>query len=90
MLPRHLSRATNFCQRYVRHPIIRLIYSLNNDLQVATLRYISRHSSVPVPEIYEWNATNSSESNPVEAEYMIMQKVSPGVSLHGNNSQYAV
>ncbi|KZP33316.1 hypothetical protein FIBSPDRAFT_717905, partial [Athelia psychrophila] len=44
--------------------------------EVATLRYIGEHSSVPVPKVYSWNAD---AGNPVGVEYMIMEKV-PGVA----------
>ncbi|CAE6385253.1 unnamed protein product [Rhizoctonia solani] len=39
--------------------------------EVATLRYISAYTSIPVPRVYAWN-TNT--SNPVGADYMIMEK----------------
>ncbi|KAH8829747.1 hypothetical protein DL96DRAFT_1460872 [Flagelloscypha sp. PMI_526] len=42
--------------------------------EVATLQYIALHTSVPVPEVYHWNADATNE---VGAEYMIMQKI-PG------------
>ncbi|KZP12308.1 hypothetical protein FIBSPDRAFT_836340, partial [Athelia psychrophila] len=44
--------------------------------EVATLRYIGEHSSVPVPKVYAWNAD---AGNPAGVEYMIMEKV-PGVA----------
>ncbi|KZP04632.1 hypothetical protein FIBSPDRAFT_767061 [Athelia psychrophila] len=44
--------------------------------EVATLRYIGEHSSVPVPKVYAWNADAGS---PAGVEYMIMEKV-PGVA----------
>jgi Ser/Thr protein kinase RdoA (MazF antagonist) len=42
------------------------------DSEVATLKYIAKHTSLPVPKVYTWN-TNA--TNPVGAEYMIMEKV---------------
>ncbi|KAM4057440.1 phosphotransferase enzyme family protein [Hirsutella rhossiliensis] len=48
--------------------------------EVATLRYIASHTSVPVPSVSVWNAD---ASNPVGAEYMIMQKI-PGVPAFDN------
>ena len=42
-------------------------------IQVATMRYIAKRTSVPVPKIYAWN---SDASNAVGAEYMVMEKVS--------------
>ncbi|KIJ33770.1 hypothetical protein M422DRAFT_264228 [Sphaerobolus stellatus SS14] len=44
--------------------------------EVSTYKYLAAHTKIPVPQIYAWN---SDASNPVGAEYMIMQKV-PGVS----------
>ncbi|KIL71691.1 hypothetical protein M378DRAFT_65710 [Amanita muscaria Koide BX008] len=41
--------------------------------EVATIRYLALHTSVPVPRIYSWN---SDASNPAGIEYMIMEKVS--------------
>jgi aminoglycoside phosphotransferase (APT) family kinase protein len=43
--------------------------------EVATLRFLAAHTHIPVPTVYAWN---SDPSNPVGAEYMIMQKI-PGV-----------
>ncbi|KAF8693964.1 Phosphotransferase enzyme family, partial [Rhizoctonia solani] len=48
--------------------------------EVATLRYISAHTSIPVPRVY---ACNTNTSNPVGAEYMIMEEV-PGIAPYGN------
>ncbi|EQL01923.1 kinase-like protein [Ophiocordyceps sinensis CO18] len=48
--------------------------------EVATLRYIASHTSVPVPSVSVWNAD---ASNPVGAEYMIMQKI-PGIPASDN------
>ncbi|KAF9224654.1 hypothetical protein BS17DRAFT_703073 [Gyrodon lividus] len=42
--------------------------------EVATLKYLAAQTQIPVPQVYAWN---SDASNPVGAEYMIMQKV-PG------------
>ena len=50
-----------------------LLLHFTSWIQVATIRYISEHTSVPVPKIYAWN---SDASNVVGAEYMIMEKVS--------------
>jgi hypothetical protein len=36
------------------------------------MRYIAERTAVPVPKMYAWN---SDASNPVGAEYMIMEKV---------------
>ncbi|KAF8067847.1 hypothetical protein FPV67DRAFT_1780866 [Lyophyllum atratum] len=44
--------------------------------EVATYKYLAAHTKIPVPDIYAWN---SDASNPVGAEYLIMQKV-PGAS----------
>ncbi|KAF8551387.1 hypothetical protein OG21DRAFT_1524492 [Imleria badia] len=43
---------------------------------VATLKYLAAQTQIPVPQVYTWN---SDASNPVGAEYMIMQKM-PGIS----------
>ncbi|KDN37881.1 hypothetical protein RSAG8_09855, partial [Rhizoctonia solani AG-8 WAC10335] len=47
---------------------------------IATLRYIAAHTTIPVPQVYQWNAD---ACNPVGAEYMIMQKV-PGIAPYGD------
>ncbi|KAJ6508765.1 hypothetical protein C8R45DRAFT_1089908 [Mycena sanguinolenta] len=47
--------------------------------EVATLQYIASHTAVPVPTVYKWDAD---ASNPVAAEYMIMQKVSGTPASH--------
>jgi len=44
--------------------------------EVATLKFLAANTHIPVPKVYAWN---SDASNPVGAEYMIMQKV-PGFS----------
>ncbi|KAI6028995.1 kinase-like domain-containing protein [Pisolithus marmoratus] len=46
--------------------------------EVATLKYLASQTQIPVPQVYAWN---SDATNPVGAEYMIMQKV-PGVSAN--------
>lgn len=43
-------------------------------MKIATLAYIAAHTSVPVPAVYAWN---TDVSNPVGAEWMIVQKVRP-------------
>ena len=42
--------------------------------KVATLKFLAKNTDVPVPEVYAWD---SDASNPLGAEYMLMQKVSP-------------
>ncbi|KAI6102360.1 kinase-like domain-containing protein [Pisolithus croceorrhizus] len=46
--------------------------------EVATLKYLAAQTQIPVPQVYAWN---SDASNPVGAEYIIMQKM-PGVSAN--------
>ncbi|KAG8739860.1 hypothetical protein FRC10_005055 [Ceratobasidium sp. 414] len=48
--------------------------------QIATLKYIAAHTPIPVPQVYMWDAD---ASNPVGAEYMVMQKI-PGIAPHDN------
>ncbi|KAF3484010.1 uncharacterized protein GIQ15_03334 [Arthroderma uncinatum] len=45
--------------------------------EVAVLKYVKQHTSVPVPEVYAWC---SDPANPVGAEYIIMEKAA-GVPL---------
>ncbi|KAJ0424710.1 kinase-like domain-containing protein [Aspergillus carlsbadensis] len=45
--------------------------------EVGTLEYIRRYTSVPVPRVFSWS---TDESNPVGAEYIIMEKA-PGEQL---------
>lgn len=40
--------------------------------EVAALKYIAEYTSLPVPKVYAWNTNGT---NPVGAEYMIMEKV---------------
>jgi hypothetical protein len=49
-----------------------LLYLISVRNQVATLKFIAAHTSVPVPKVYDWNAD---QTNPVGAEYMIIEKV---------------
>jgi aminoglycoside phosphotransferase (APT) family kinase protein len=42
------------------------------DSEVATLKYVAEHTSLPVPKVYAWNTNGA---NPVGAEYMIMETV---------------
>ncbi|KAI5992535.1 hypothetical protein EDD15DRAFT_2388290 [Pisolithus albus] len=46
--------------------------------EVATLKYLASKTQIPVPQVYAWN---SDASNPVGAEYIIMQKM-PGISAN--------
>ncbi|KAL3491197.1 hypothetical protein BJX62DRAFT_237435 [Aspergillus germanicus] len=46
--------------------------------EVGTLEYIRRYTSIPVPRVFSWS---TDESNPVGAEYIIMEKA-PGVQLY--------
>ncbi|KAI5992533.1 kinase-like domain-containing protein [Pisolithus albus] len=46
--------------------------------EVATLKCLASQTHIPVPQVYAWN---SDASNPVGAEYIIMQKM-PGVSAN--------
>lgn len=46
--------------------------------EVATLKYLASQTRIPIPQVYAWN---SDASNPVGAEYMIIQKV-PGISAN--------
>ncbi|KAJ7261744.1 kinase-like domain-containing protein [Mycena haematopus] len=45
--------------------------------EAATLRFVKTQTSIPVPELYHWDAD---EANPVGAPYMLMERVS-GVFL---------
>ncbi|KAF8602749.1 hypothetical protein BDV93DRAFT_581424 [Ceratobasidium sp. AG-I] len=40
--------------------------------EIATLRFVSSQTTIPVPRVYSWN---SDSANPVGAEYMIMEKI---------------
>ncbi|KAG1809105.1 uncharacterized protein BJ212DRAFT_1484602 [Suillus subaureus] len=42
------------------------------DLEVSTCKMIAAFTNIPVPQIYAWN---SDVSNPVGAEYMILDKI---------------
>ena len=48
--------------------------------EVATMDFLRTELSLPVPVVYDWNATTSTETNPVGAEYIIMEKVN-GIEL---------
>ncbi|GKZ34583.1 hypothetical protein AbraIFM66950_004897 [Aspergillus brasiliensis] len=50
---------------------------LTTESEVATLKFLRSHLSIPVPEVYAWC---SDTTNPVGAEYILMEKVH-GVSL---------
>ncbi|EGD94286.1 serine/threonine protein kinase [Trichophyton tonsurans CBS 112818] len=41
------------------------------ETEVGILKYVKQHTSVPVPEVYAWS---SDPTNPVGAEYIIMEK----------------
>ncbi|KAG9122032.1 hypothetical protein FRC07_001757 [Ceratobasidium sp. 392] len=41
-------------------------------MQVATLKFVSYRTNIPVPQVHSWN---SDAANPVGAEYMIMEKI---------------
>ncbi|QKX56805.1 uncharacterized protein TRUGW13939_03912 [Talaromyces rugulosus] len=45
--------------------------------EVAVLRFIRNHTTIPVPKVLAWS---SDASNPIGAEYIIMEKV-PGVQV---------
>ncbi|KAF2463512.1 uncharacterized protein BDR25DRAFT_383569 [Lindgomyces ingoldianus] len=45
--------------------------------EVAVLQYLHAHTQVPVPKVLAWN---SDPSNPVSAEYIMMEKA-PGIQL---------
>ncbi|KDB21349.1 hypothetical protein H109_06715 [Trichophyton interdigitale MR816] len=45
--------------------------------EVGILKYVKQHTSVPVPEVYAWS---SDPTNPVGAEYIIMEKAA-GIPL---------
>ncbi|KAL8974971.1 MAG: hypothetical protein Q9197_000812 [Variospora fuerteventurae] len=46
--------------------------------EAAVLQYVRDHTTVPVPRVLAWN---DDPSNPVGAEYILMEKA-PGVQLH--------
>ncbi|KAI6156163.1 hypothetical protein EDD17DRAFT_1627753, partial [Pisolithus thermaeus] len=46
--------------------------------EVVTLKYLAAQTQITVPQVYAWN---SDASNPIGAEYIIMQKM-PGVSAN--------
>ncbi|EXJ89547.1 hypothetical protein A1O3_02614 [Capronia epimyces CBS 606.96] len=46
--------------------------------EVATMKFLKKHSSVPLPAIYDWS---DDRTNEIGSEYIIMEYVS-GVSLH--------
>ncbi|KAF4555815.1 Phosphotransferase enzyme-like protein 2 [Elsinoe fawcettii] len=51
--------------------------SLTTKSEVATMDYLRKHTSIPVPKVLDWNPD---PSNPIGAEYIIMERV-PGVSV---------
>ncbi|KAL8845756.1 MAG: hypothetical protein Q9221_009104 [Calogaya cf. arnoldii] len=54
----------------------RAIYSTASE--AAVLQYVNTHTQIPTPKLLAWNAD---ATNPVGAEYIIMEKA-PGVQLH--------
>jgi len=48
--------------------------------EVATMEFVKKELSFPVPEVYSWNGSSSPDINPVGAEYILMEKVK-GVNL---------
>ena len=52
--------------------VIAIMHNLYSSGKVATCKFLAAFTKVPVPRIYTWN---SDPSNPVGAEYMIMDKV---------------
>ncbi|OGM48103.1 hypothetical protein ABOM_002935 [Aspergillus bombycis] len=51
--------------------------SLTTASEVGILEYVRKHTSIPVPRVFAWSSDNS---NPVGAEYIIMEKAA-GVPL---------
>lgn len=49
--------------------------------EVATLDFLRSELSVPVPHVYGWNTNTSPDVNPVEAEFILMEKIR-GVCLN--------
>ncbi|KAL7273256.1 hypothetical protein RUND412_003901 [Rhizina undulata] len=45
---------------------------LKTESEVATMKFIKKHTSIPIPEVYAWN---SNPRNPVGAEYIFVEKV---------------
>ncbi|KAG8623120.1 hypothetical protein KVT40_008096 [Elsinoe batatas] len=52
--------------------------SLATQSEVATMAYLRKHTSIPVPKVLDWSANSN---NPIGAEYIISEKM-PGVSLY--------
>lgn len=48
--------------------------------EVATMDFLRTELSLPIPIVYDWNATTSVETNPVGAEYIIMERIN-GIEL---------
>ena len=48
--------------------------------EVATMEFLRQELSFPVPRIYGWNSSSSPTTNPVGAEYIVMERVQ-GVEL---------
>lgn len=49
--------------------------------EVATMEFLRQELSFPIPRIYGWNSSSSPKTNPVGAEYIIMERIQ-GVELN--------
>ncbi|KAJ7476842.1 hypothetical protein B0H11DRAFT_2426207 [Mycena galericulata] len=47
--------------------------------EIATLRFVARKTSIPVPELYHWDCD---PSNPIGTRYMLMQRISAPPLIH--------
>lgn len=60
-------------------PIVGPAYYLTAS-EVATLEFMKKELSFPVPEVYAWSGSSSPDINPVGAEYILIERVK-GVNL---------
>jgi hypothetical protein len=60
-------------------PIIGPAYHLTAS-EVATMEFMKKELSFPVPKVYTWSGSSSPDINPIGAEYILMEKVK-GVNL---------
>ncbi|KAF2272072.1 uncharacterized protein EI97DRAFT_496856 [Westerdykella ornata] len=73
-----------FTMENSRQIVVKLPYTLagpsgrNIRSEVATIKYLQRHTKIPIPSVLDWS---DSASNPIGTEYIIMAHAS-GVLLH--------
>lgn len=68
IMSRFLSEVTLISKQF------EFLLKLNRFSQVATLGYVRQYTSIPVPEVYYYDAN---PHNPVGALYMLQERVSP-------------